>query len=51
LSPKDEREIVNEVLVEKKSRAEVARRRNLGSSTVSKVVKDYEYREANKETD
>jgi hypothetical protein len=51
ISPKDEREIVNEVLVEKKSRAEVARRRNLSSSTVSKVIKEYEYKEANKETD
>jgi len=47
-SPKDRRDIVNEVLTGGKSRAEMARRYDISPSTVSKLVKDHEGREANK---
>lgn len=45
LSPKDRRDIRNEVLAGKMSKAEIARRYEIHPSTVSKLVKDYENRE------
>lgn len=50
-SPKDQREIVNEVLVGGKSRREVALCYGIHPSTVTKLVNDYKYREANKGAD
>jgi len=47
-SPKDRRDIVNEVLTGGKSQAEMARRYRISRSTVAKLVNDHKGREANK---
>lgn len=44
LSPKDRREIVNAVLIDGNSRAEMARRYGISSSTVTRVLKNHENR-------